>query len=195
MPELNYAPDPRPQPPYTVPSRGYGGRFNGPLTVNYNGAVSSSWTRQAPDTQGVSLEMSKRGALAGSPAAVAANNGIFQLRGFGWNGLTYAAAGRLQLNVDAGAAFSGVNSGTYWRFQGVLPATTAETEFARFSSTGLGLFGTQVVGPRDTGWTTFAGAATKNAGGFDTGTCTTAQLASVVKSMLDALVTHGLLGA
>jgi hypothetical protein len=54
--------------------------------------------------------------------------------------------------------------------------------------------GTQVVGPRNTGWTTFAGTANKNAGGLDTGTCTTAQLAQVVKSVVDALIAHGLIG-
>lgn len=55
--------------------------------------------------------------------------------------------------------------------------------------------GTQVVGPRNTGWVTFTGTANKNAGALDTGTVTTAQLAQVVKSILDALITHGLLGA
>ena len=58
----------------------------------------------------------------------------------------------------------------------------------------FGVAGTQVVGARNTGWTTFTGASTKNAGGFDTGTVTTAQLASVVKAMFDAMVTHGLIG-
>jgi hypothetical protein len=55
--------------------------------------------------------------------------------------------------------------------------------------------GIQVVGARNTGWTTFTGTANKNAGGLDTGTCTTAQLAQVVKSVVDALIAHGLLGA
>jgi hypothetical protein len=58
----------------------------------------------------------------------------------------------------------------------------------------FGVAGTQVVSARNTGWTTFTGASTKNAGGFDTGTCTTAQLASVVKAMFDAMQTHGLIG-
>lgn len=330
MPETTYNPDPRPQPPYTVPSRGFG-RSSSPLAINSGNATSSSWVRQAPDTQGVSLEMSKRGALGSSAAAVAANTGIFQLRGFGWNGSAYASAGRLQLNVSPGADFSGSNSSTYWRLLGVAPGTTAEAEVfrsffsaaaepmlslggvaatnaalkglfngtpfiqariaddsgwagiqgafiqanaldasnntqpaaleayhevsggvgqgavncgvavdwraddatadrqlgmrvatfwedathatlrsqARFTlqnagatlevlrltSTGISLFQTQVVGARNTGWTTFTGTANKNAGGLDTGTVTTAQLAQVVKSILDALITHGLLGA
>ena len=330
MPETNYAPDPRPQPPYTVPSRGFG-RTSGPINISSSAAISSSWTRVAADTQGVSLEMSKRGALGNSAAAVTANTGIFQLRGFGWNGLTYAAAGRIQLNVDPGGDFSGVNSGSYFRVQTVAPGSQTEAESmrsflqasgepflslggvtaaaaglkvestagpllqarlgddsgfanfqagfiqanaldasnntqpvaleayhevsggvgqgaancgvsvdwraddatadrqlgmrvatlwedathatlrsqARFSlsnagatlevlrltSTGISLFQTAVVGARNTGWTTFTGTANKNAGGLDTGTATTAQVAQVVKSILDALIAHGLLGA
>jgi hypothetical protein len=172
-----------------------GGTLTGQLTVNQAGAISTSWIRQAADTQGVSLEMSKRGQLGDINGVVQANTGLFQLRAFGWNGAAFVAAGRMQVNVDPSGDFSGINSGSFYRFQGVLPGTTAETEFARFSSTGLGLFGTQVVGPRNTGWTTFTGVSTKNAGAFDTGTVTTAQLASVVKAIFDALVTHGLIGA
>jgi hypothetical protein len=62
------------------------------------------------------------------------------------------------------------------------------------NGTFFGVAGTQVVSARNTGWTTFTGVSTKNAGAFDTGTCTTAQLASVVKALFDALVTHGLIG-
>jgi len=172
-----------------------GGTLTGQLTVSHSGAVSSNWIRQAADTQGVSLEMSKRGQLGDANGVVQANTGLFQLRAFGWNGAAFAGAGRMQINVDASGDFSGLNSGSYVRFFGVVPATTVEIEFGRFSSVGLSLFGTQVVGPRNSGWTTFTGASTKNAGGFDTGTVTTAQLASVVKAMFDAMVTHGLIGA
>lgn len=239
MPELNYAPDPRPQPPTTALSRSLGGRsFNGLVTINHAGAISTQWIRRSADTQGVSLECSKKGANGNADAAVAANNGIFQLRGFGWNGSAFVSAGRIQLNVSPVGAFSLTNSGSYVRLQTVAPNTSNEAEsfrtffsasaepmltlggvaaaavglksagagvmhvrladdsnYAALHASLFGVAGTQVVGARDTGWTTFTGAVTKNAGGFDTGTCTTAQLASVVKSMLDALVTHGLLGA
>jgi len=172
-----------------------GGTLTGQLTVSHSGAVSTDWVRQAADTQGVSLQMSKRGQVGDVNGVVLANTGLFQLRAFGWNGAAFASAGRIQVSVDPSADFSGLNSGSFVRFQAVIPGTTVETEFARFNSTGLSLFGTQVVGPRNTGWTTFTGASTKLAGAFDTGTVTTPQLASVVKAMLDAMITHGLLGA
>lgn len=201
MPEISYAPDPRPQPPYTVPSRGFGppkgtgGTYTGLVTFNHAGAISTQWIRRASDTQGVSLEMSKKGQLGNADGAVGLNTGIFQLRGFGWNGSAYAAAGRLQLNADIGADFSLTNSGSFWRFQSVAPGTTSEIETLRVTTSGLSFLGTKVVGGRDTGWTTFTGTANKNAGALDTGTATTAQVAQVVKSIMDALITHGLLGA
>lgn len=60
--------------------------------------------------------------------------------------------------------------------------------------------GTQVLGPRNTGWSTFAGTGAKNASGInvDTFTATDANirlLGGVVKGMLDALITHGAVGA
>ena len=59
----------------------------------------------------------------------------------------------------------------------------------------FGVAGTQVVGARNTGWTTFgAGASNKNAGALDTATVTTAQLAQIVKAMMDMMITHGLIG-
>jgi hypothetical protein len=336
MPEVAYNPDPRPQPPYTVPSRAYGppkasgGTFTGLININHSGAVSTAWLRRAADTQGVSLELSKIGRLGNADGAVALNTGIFQLRGFGWNGSAYASVGRMQLNVNPSADLSVGNSGSYVRFQVCAPSTTAEAEsfrsffsasaepmlslggvsssvgalkgvnlgvpfiqaragddstwagiqgafiqaqaldasnntqpavleayhevsggvgqgatncgvavdwraddatadrqlamriatfwedathatlrsqarftlqnagatleVLRLTSAGISLFQTQVVGARNTGWTTFTGTANKNAGALDTGTVTTAQLAQVVKAMFDALVTHGLIG-
>lgn len=58
------------------------------------------------------------------------------------------------------------------------------------SANGYKVAGTQVVGPRSTGWTAMTGTATKG-GGFDTATVTLAQLAQVVKAMLDAEITQG----
>ena len=64
------------------------------------------------------------------------------------------------------------------------------------NGTFFGVAGTQVVSARNTGWATFgAGASNKNAAALDTGTVTTAQLAQIVKSLLDALILHGLIGA
>lgn len=63
------------------------------------------------------------------------------------------------------------------------------------NGTFFGVAGTQVVSARNTGWATFgAGASNKNAAALDTGTVTTAQLAQIVKSLMDALILHGLIG-
>jgi hypothetical protein len=59
----------------------------------------------------------------------------------------------------------------------------------------LQINGTQVVGPRKTGWATATGTATRTT--FDTATVTTTQLAERVKALLDDLHSaagHGLLG-
>ena len=53
---------------------------------------------------------------------------------------------------------------------------------------------TQVVGARDTGWVAMTNTANKNTA-YDTTTVTLPQLAARVKSLQDALTTHGLIGA
>lgn len=50
----------------------------------------------------------------------------------------------------------------------------------------------QVVGARNTGWTAATGSSTK--GGFAAGSVTLPNLAQNVKAILDALITHGLIG-
>ena len=54
--------------------------------------------------------------------------------------------------------------------------------------------GTQVLQSRETGWTALTNTATKG-GGYDTTTVTLAQLAAVVKALVDAMIIHGLIGA
>ena len=64
------------------------------------------------------------------------------------------------------------------------------------NGTFFGVAGIQVVSARSTGWATFgAGVANKNAAALDTATVTTAQLAQIVKALMDALIAHGLIGA
>ena len=88
------------------------------------------------------------------------------------------------------------------RFLPVLNGTT--TEAMRINNvlvdarggTFFGVAGVQVVSARNTGWATFgAGASNKNAAALDTATVTTAQLAQIVKALMDALIAHGLIGA
>lgn len=58
----------------------------------------------------------------------------------------------------------------------------------------LQIAGTQVVGPRDTGWAAMTGSTNKNTT-YDTSTVTLAQLAGRVMALQAALTTHGLIGA
>ncbi len=53
--------------------------------------------------------------------------------------------------------------------------------------------GNQVVGARKTGWSAATGTTSRAT--FDTATVTTAQLAQRVKTLIDDLITHGLIGA
>jgi len=53
--------------------------------------------------------------------------------------------------------------------------------------------GPKVVGTRNTGWTAWTGASSKAT--FDTATATLVNVAQTVKALLDALTTHGLIGA
>lgn len=53
--------------------------------------------------------------------------------------------------------------------------------------------GSQVLGPRKTGWFAATGAASRAT--FDTATVTTEQLAYRVKTIIDDLISHGILGA
>lgn len=63
---------------------------------------------------------------------------------------------------------------------------------ANSSTGGYRVNGTQVVGPRDTGWGTTSGTTSKAS--FDTGTVTLAALAQRVGAMWNALRGHGLIG-
>ena len=57
----------------------------------------------------------------------------------------------------------------------------------------LQIAGTQVVGPRDTGWAAMTGSTNKNTT-YDTSTVTLAQLAGRVMALQATLTTHGLIG-
>lgn len=110
----------------------------------------------------------------------------------------------------------GFNTNTFW--QSVITSSysfawyagagstggTAATHLMNLSGTGvlnlvqsagkLQIAGTQVVGPRDTGWTAFTGATNK-ATSYDTATVTLVPLAERVAAIQAALTTHGLIGA
>lgn len=71
----------------------------------------------------------------------------------------------------------------------------ASERFGITTSTGaIRINGTQVVGPRDTGWTAMTGTPDESTA-YATGTVTLAQLAGRVMALQAALTTHGLIGA
>lgn len=110
----------------------------------------------------------------------------------------------------------GFNTNTFW--QSVITSSysfawyagagstggTAATHLMNLSGTGvlnlvqsagrLQIAGTQVVGPRDTGWTAMTGTSDKSTV-YDTTTVTLAQLAGRVMAIQAAITTHGLIGA
>lgn len=60
--------------------------------------------------------------------------------------------------------------------------------------------GSQVISTRNTGWTTMAGTAVKNNGGINADTITSSDanmqaMAKALKGVVDALISHGLIGA
>lgn len=83
---------------------------------------------------------------------------------------------------------------------GTVKANLTATAFNIPTGSAFQINATQVVGPRATGWVTFAGTGTTNQGAInvDTFTATDANirlLGQGVKGMLDALILHGLVGA
>jgi hypothetical protein len=68
------------------------------------------------------------------------------------------------------------------------------TTYFQVASNGkISIAGTQVLGPRQTGWTAATGTATRST--FATASVTTAQLAEHVKALIDDLISHGVIGA
>lgn len=204
--ETNYVPNPRVTPLRFFLSRGYGslkstgGTVSGSidLTNNITNHVKAPflWATFADSstlTQPALAELYHE--IQGGAGGGVANTGVsLDLRAD-----STSLDRQLQLRLssfwtDAAAQTS------HARFFTVLAGTS--TECLRLSNAGLDMRngtvlqvnGTQVVTARDTGWVTFTGTANKNAGALDTGTATTAQVAQVVKSIMDVLIQHGLIG-
>lgn len=110
---------------------------------------------------------------------------------FGTTPFIYATSGN-ELTMTMGSSnfivFQEPGGATRYTFQ-----NTGVLNLA--ASTGrLQVNSTQVVGPRDTGWTAMTGSSDK-ATAYATSTVTLAQLAGRVMAIQAALTTHGLLGA
>lgn len=204
--EVAYTPDPRQPPGYTVPSRGYGalklsgGTMTGPLTVpslTISGSIANilQLTRQAADTQGVTIQTTKRGKLVDVNGAILLDNGIFQIRAMGWNGSASIDGGRMQIN--AAENWTGSINSVYFRFIApFLGASAPQQELFRVqplvAGSAIQLMATQVVTVRQTGWGVPTGTPTRTT--FDTAAVTLPQLAERVKALVDDLTTHGLIG-
>lgn len=215
--EVNYLPEPRPQPPTAYPSRqfgpvtGDGGNFVGAVRVT--SAQSPRFTVDDGTNEAFSI--------------FTAGGQIIRTTGFSW--LTFIDAlntsqpvGTELYHVVSGAT-PGANVGVSMDFRAdttgaartlgmrltvlfptattpvtaearfTLPVAGVNTEILRIQQNGLSLFQTQVLGSRKTGWTAATGTPTRTT--FDTATVTTAQLAERVKALLDDLTSHGLIGA
>jgi hypothetical protein len=103
-------------------------------TLNITGAQVDHvvGTRLAADTQGATVRLRKRGTTGNANAAVADNQGVFQIRALAWDGTDYQGAGRFQVNAQ-GAQGAG-NRSTYLRWQACPPSTTTEEELFRVTS-------------------------------------------------------------
>lgn len=204
-------------------SQVYGNRVQGCLTLNYNvdtsaAAGTSFWgnydaTAPFPQFFGVRQQM----VIMGQPTSVvqillgdSSSYGFVGTRWSGgdtglgqncsqsltadlWHQSNAAVASKLWIlraNGDAEfySAAAGTADATFATFWGTAKITL--TSAGQIKSGG-----TQVLGPRSTGWTAMTGTATKAAAAFDTATVTTAQLAQVVKALLDSSLTHGFNGA
>lgn len=170
------------------------------LTVDSTSNPPFILTRYAADNAPVILRMHKKGTTAGLNNPAANQDVLTRLDFRGWDGTDFFPGSTIQ--TLATQAWTGIAHGSQLSFQVVATGAIANNEVFRLTatqvdarSTVFAVSGTQVVGARNTGWTTFTGTANKNAGALDTGTATTAQVAQVVKSIMDALISHGLLGA
>jgi len=102
-------------------------------------------------------------------------------------------------DLDVGMYRIGANS-LGFAVNGLIAANFSTTQLNLASGFALAVATVQVVGARNTGWTTSSGTGTKNQAALnvDTITATDANLRLLgqwLKGVTDALITHGLLGA
>lgn len=116
-------------------------------------------------------------------------------------GTNASGYGRLGFTIGSSAT-----STNLWRRGTGILGTTDTFEAQIFDSTSMGdgimrsspelgyyVSGTQVVGSRKTGWGTMTGTGART--GIDLETATNAQLGNRLKSLIDDLRTHGIIGA
>lgn len=109
-----------------------GDTMTGLLTISGSLTDHLILDRVAADTQGATIRLRKQGTTGNAAAAVAADEGIFQIRALAYDGTTLGAAGRVQVNANG--TQTGSNHSSYFRWQACLPGTTTETEIFRVTS-------------------------------------------------------------
>lgn len=102
-------------------------------------------------------------------------------------------------DLDVGMYRVGANS-LGFATNGLIAANFSTTQLNLASGFALAVATVQVVGARNTGWVTMAGTGNKSLGSVNATTITATDpniqaLAAGVKSVIDALILHGLIGA
>lgn len=162
-------------------------------SVTFTGDVNTGMYRSAADT----TAFTGNGALIFSIAPTL---------------LTVASGAQVSLPASSAASpaitLGGEQTGPYLVGAGSLGLSVAGTVKCNLTATALNMASgvalqvatVQVVGPRNTGWTTSSGTGTENQAALnvDTITATDANLQLIgqwLKGLTDALITHGLIGA
>ena len=97
-------------------------------------------------------------------------------------------------NATVGGTLAVTGAATFSSTVGATNFTaTVGTDNTSMTPTGFQFLGTKVVGARDTGWGAPTGTATKTT--FVTAAVTLPELGERVKALIDALTTHGMIGA
>lgn len=105
--------------------------------------------------------------------------------------LADSSGNKKMIGVNSGYLRVTNNAGTQEIF--TLDDTGNSTFFGDVSAGHYKVSGTQVVGPRDTGWVAMTGTGNKSTS-YDTSTITLVQLAQRVNSLQAVLTAHGLIG-
>jgi hypothetical protein len=178
---------------------GVDGVDNGFVTIDPDSTAPVTVTRHVADNAPAILRLQKKGTTGSVNGPVAVNDNLGRVDFYGWDGLDFFPGAIFQLTANQ--TFTPTAHGGRLTVNIVANGATATTEMARFTAAALDLrnsavlqvAGTQVVSTRATGWTAATGNSSRAT--FDTTSVTTAQLAERVRSLIDDLIAHGLIGA
>jgi hypothetical protein len=172
------------------PTVSYGLRI-GPQDNDPNNATISNGVRLNGDiTQGIDINSTGTTGIRFTATAAYSIGLNFSLATFSTTPLRFAAEQKIQFEATGSITCGYEASGTKF----VVKNGATERFGVNTSSGAISVNGTQVVGPRATGYTAMTG--TLNAGAaYDTGTITHQQLAERVGAIQASITNHGLIGA